>query len=112
MNLPRSHRNTEKSEKAEKVEKVEKVDGEKTGVSLNLLALSHLCLCACGGKQEKAMNRLLQTLLTSALLLVITAVAQAQWVVAFQDKSKRDLNGVFFMDGRYGWVIGDRGIIH
>ena len=58
------------------------------------------------------MNHLLQTLLTSALLLVINTVAQAQWTVAFQDKSKRDLNGVFFMDGRYGWVIGDRGIIH
>jgi len=58
------------------------------------------------------MNRLLQTLLTSTLLIVITGVAQAQWVVAFQDKSKRDLNGVYFMDGRYGWVIGDRGIIH
>ncbi|MGH9768974.1 MAG: WD40/YVTN/BNR-like repeat-containing protein, partial [Blastocatellia bacterium] len=58
------------------------------------------------------MNRLLQTLLTAVLLCIATAVAQAQWVVAFQDKSKRDLNGVFFMDGRFGWVIGDRGIIH
>ena len=58
------------------------------------------------------MNRLLQTLMTAALLLIVSAAAQAQWVVAFQDKSKRDLNGVFFMDGRYGWVIGDRGIIH
>src|SRR6266540_490866 len=58
------------------------------------------------------MNRLLQTLMAVALPLVITAVAQAQWVVAFQEKSRRDLNGVFFMDGRYGWVIGDRGIIH
>ena len=58
------------------------------------------------------MNRILQALLISVLLIVIPAVAQAQWVVAFQDQSKRDLNGVFFMDGRYGWVIGDRGIIH
>ncbi|MGE0127127.1 MAG: WD40/YVTN/BNR-like repeat-containing protein [Blastocatellales bacterium] len=58
------------------------------------------------------MNRLLQTLLTAALLCVVTGVAQAQWVVAFQDKSKHDLNSVFFRDGRYGWVIGDRGIIH
>src|SRR5688572_9287584 len=64
------------------------------------------------GTQEKVMNRLLQTLMAVALPLVITAVAQAQWVVAFQEKSRRDLNGVFFMDGRYGWVIGDRGIIH
>ena len=62
--------------------------------------------------ESKVMNRLLQTLMAIALLLVITAVAQAQWVVAFQEKSRRDLNGVFFMDGRYGWVIGDRGIIH
>lgn len=58
------------------------------------------------------MNRMLQTLLAAALLCSITVVAQAQWVVAFQDKSKRDLNSVFFMDGRYGWVIGDRGIVH
>jgi len=58
------------------------------------------------------MNRLLQTLMAVALLLVITSVAHAQWAVAFQDKSRRDLNGVFFMDGRYGWVIGDRGIVH
>src|SRR5215470_1478272 len=58
------------------------------------------------------MNRLLQTLIAAALLLVITAAAKAQWVVAFQEKSKRDLNGVFFMDGRYGWVVGDRGIVH
>src|SRR5262245_9359642 len=58
------------------------------------------------------MNRLLQTLLAVALPLVLTAVAQAQWVVAYQEKSKRDLNGVFFMDGRYGWVVGDRGILH
>lgn len=58
------------------------------------------------------MNRLLQTLMIVALPFVMTAVAQAQWVVAFQEKSKRDLNGVFFMDGRYGWVIGDRGILH
>src|SRR5262249_42896890 len=61
---------------------------------------------------ENVMNRLTQTLLTAALLCVVTAMAQAQWVVAFQDKSKRDLNGMFFMGGRYGWVIGDRGIIH
>src|SRR5262245_44335744 len=72
-----------------------------------------LCnLCDLCGRQEKIMNRLLQTLMAVALPLVITAVAQAQWVVAFQEKSRRDLNGVFFMDGRYGWVIGDRGIIH
>ncbi len=58
------------------------------------------------------MNRILQILLTIILLLMVTAGAQAQWTVAFQDNSKRDLNGVFFMDGRYGWVIGDRGIIH
>jgi photosystem II stability/assembly factor-like uncharacterized protein len=58
------------------------------------------------------MNRLLQTLMTAAMLLIVSGAAQAQWVVAFQDQSKRDLNGVFFMDGRYGWVIGDRGIIH
>jgi photosystem II stability/assembly factor-like uncharacterized protein len=92
MNLPQRQKGKEKE------------DGEKQGVSL--------CLRSLCGKQEKAMNRLLQTLLTSVLTLGVTAVAQAQWVVAFQDKSKRDLNGVFFMDGRYGWVIGDRGIIH
>src|SRR5262249_42175121 len=58
------------------------------------------------------MNRVLQILSVAALFLVTVTAAQAQWIVAFQDKSKRDLNGVFFMDGRYGWVIGDRGIIH
>jgi photosystem II stability/assembly factor-like uncharacterized protein len=58
------------------------------------------------------MNRLLQTLSITALFFGAATVAQAQWVVAYQDKSKRDLNSVFFMDGRYGWVIGDRGIIH
>src|SRR5262249_39746335 len=58
------------------------------------------------------MNRLLQILSITALFFGAATVAQAQWVVAYQDKSKRDLNGVFFMDGRYGWVIGDKGIIH
>jgi photosystem II stability/assembly factor-like uncharacterized protein len=58
------------------------------------------------------MKRLLQSLLIVALLCVVTIVAQAQWAVAFQDRSRRDLNGVLFIDGRYGWVIGDRGIIH
>ncbi len=58
------------------------------------------------------MNRLAQTILTAVWLCIITSVAQAQWVVAFQDKSGRDLNGIFFKDGRYGWVIGDSGIIH
>ena len=58
------------------------------------------------------MNRLLQTLLVAAWLCAVAAAAQAQWVVAFQDQTKRDLNGVFFIDGRYGWVVGDRGIIH
>lgn len=58
------------------------------------------------------MNRLLQALLIAAWLCATAIAAQAQWVVAFQDQSKRDLNGVFFIDGRYGWLIGDLGIIH
>ncbi len=58
------------------------------------------------------MNRLLQTLLVAVWLCAAPAAAPAQWVVALQDQTKRDLNGVFFIDGRYGWVIGDRGIIH
>jgi photosystem II stability/assembly factor-like uncharacterized protein len=58
------------------------------------------------------MNRLLQTFLIAAWLCAIEIAGQAQWVVAFQDQSKRDLNSVFFMDGRYGWIIGNRGIIH
>lgn len=48
------------------------------------------------------MNRMLQTLLAAALLCSITVVAQAQWVVAFQDKSKRDLNSVFSWMGDMG----------
>jgi photosystem II stability/assembly factor-like uncharacterized protein len=58
------------------------------------------------------MNRLLQALLMAALLFTTAIVAQAQWAVAFQDQSKRDLNSVLFIDGRYGWIIGNRGIIH
>ncbi len=58
------------------------------------------------------MYRLLQIFLIVALLCSTATVAQSQWAMAFQDKSRRDLNSVFFIDGRYGWVIGDRGIIH
>jgi photosystem II stability/assembly factor-like uncharacterized protein len=58
------------------------------------------------------MNRITRTLLIALIAIASAAVAQAQWIVAFQDRSKIDLNSVFFLDGRYGWLIGDRGVIH
>jgi photosystem II stability/assembly factor-like uncharacterized protein len=48
-----------------------------------------------------------------AVLFLLAAIdAQAQWSVAFQDRSKQDLNVVFFVDSRMGWVVGDKGIVH
>src|SRR5262245_31892554 len=112
MNLPPSHRRRRGGETEGQRERETERWSETLSLRFSLSVSPPLRLWWLGGKQEKVMNRILQALLTSALLLGATAVAQAQWVVAFQDQSKRDLNGVFFMDGRYGWVIGDRGIIH
>src|SRR5262245_55388278 len=58
------------------------------------------------------MSRLWQLVICIVLLTSTVSVAQAQWVLAFEDKTRRDLNGVFFLDQRYGWIIGDGGIIH
>src|SRR5262245_18888452 len=58
------------------------------------------------------MNRCKQVLLTAVFFLMAAASARAQWSIAFQDQSRRDLNVVFFLDSRFGWVVGDRGIIH
>ena len=58
------------------------------------------------------MNRCKQALLMAVFFSATFVSAQAQWSVAFQDQSKRDLNVVFFLDSHFGWVVGDRGIIH
>ncbi|MGH9845627.1 MAG: WD40/YVTN/BNR-like repeat-containing protein, partial [Blastocatellia bacterium] len=58
------------------------------------------------------MKKLVQLLSIAALFCLTAGAAHAQWYVALQDQSRRDLNSIFFLDGRYGWVIGDRGIIH
>ena len=53
-----------------------------------------------------------QALIGGTLFLAMALTAQAQWVVAFQDRSKQDLNVVHFADARFGWVVGDNGIVH
>jgi photosystem II stability/assembly factor-like uncharacterized protein len=51
--------------------------------------------------------------LTTILLVALGAIsAQAQWSIVFQDRSKSDLNGVYFLDQNRGWIIGNRGIMH
>ena len=43
------------------------------------------------------MNRLAPLWLGLVFLFLAADSAQAQWVVAFQDKTKRELNAVFFL---------------
>lgn len=54
------------------------------------------------------MGRLLWSI---ALIFLILGEVQAQWIVAAQDQDKRDLNGIGFVDNRFGWVIGDSGLL-
>src|SRR5581483_8475059 len=58
------------------------------------------------------MNKLSKYIVPAAWLFILVAEAHAQWTIAFQDRTKRDLNGVFFLDQNRGWIIGDGGIIH
>ena len=58
------------------------------------------------------MNCCKHVLLMAILFCALAVGANAQWTVAFQDQSKRDLNVIFFLDSRFGWIVGDRGIIH
>ena len=46
------------------------------------------------------------------LMVSMTMEARAQWVLAFQEQMKRDLNGILFVDDRYGWVIGNNSMIN
>jgi photosystem II stability/assembly factor-like uncharacterized protein len=46
-----------------------------------------------------------------ALLLGAASSLQAQWVTAHRDEARADLNVIFFVDDKNGWVIGDRGLL-
>src|SRR5690554_3054817 len=49
---------------------------------------------------------------TALFALLFAPRVEAQWEVAFQDQSRKELNAVFFVDRDTAWVIGDEGIIH
>src|SRR5262245_20837926 len=59
-----------------------------------------------------SMRRRWQFVICLLFLSVTASIAQAQWILAFEDKTRRDLNGIFFLDQNFGWIIGDGGIIH
>ena len=48
-----------------------------------------------------------------SLLWVMATVggADAQWVVAHTEPTKADLNGILFYEDRFGWMIGNKGIL-
>ena len=51
--------------------------------------------------------------LATLLLIALAAVrVEAQWEVAFQDQSRKELNAIYFADRDTAWVIGEDGIIH
>ena len=54
---------------------------------------------------------LLRLIATVGLLILLHPGVRAQWVVAAQDKDRRDLNGMVFIDNRFGWVIGNKGLL-
>ena len=53
-----------------------------------------------------------QALMGGVLFFATALTAQAQWSVAFQDRSKQDLNVIHFVDSRLGWVVGDKGVVN
>ena len=50
-------------------------------------------------------------LFLASILVVFAGPANAQWERVFEQKTKKDLNAIYFVDREIGWVAGDSGLI-
>src|SRR5258706_13851001 len=65
-----------------------------------------------GSTMKWKSKRLLSLILASGFLLaVINVRAQSGWIATRIGSGGKDLNAVYFIDGKHGWVAGDNGVL-
>jgi photosystem II stability/assembly factor-like uncharacterized protein len=61
--------------------------------------------------RSKAARSFCAAIIFSILCLAGAKSARAQWVGGRQGQAGKDLNAVYFVDSKHGWVAGDGGVI-